>query len=165
MKINSILKELQEMRKINENLNIEILNIKHEKNSNLDISSDENKKLNANNGLNLNSIFDKQFIKQNSNVLNVRQIFEKCNTLKKKFSQKGFLNNYSIQKSLKINTRNHSVGSGNSNISARIVENKLKFSCCDLNGVSKSHIPIPPKNIANLKRSNFYLKFYFENSN
>jgi len=165
MKIKSILKDLQEMRRINENLNIEILNIKNEKNSNLDISSDENKKLNANNGLNNNNILEKQLIKQNSNVLNVRQIFEKCNTLKNRFSQKGFLNNYSLQKSSKINTPNHSVGSGNSNISARIVENKQKFSCCELNGVSKSHIPIPPKNISNLKRSNFYLKFYLENFN
>lgn len=159
MKINSILKELEEMRRINENLNMEIYNLRNEKNSNLDNSSDENKKAYANNGLNLHTFLDEQqYSKKNSNVLNMREIFKKCNTLKKKFSQKGTtLNKIYNQKSLNFKTysRDHSAGSRNSHISARIVDNKLKNSSSYLNGVSRSHIPIPPRKIANFKKSRF----------
>jgi hypothetical protein len=160
MKMNSILKELEEMRRINENLNMDICNLRNEKNSNFDNSSDEAKKAYANNGLNLHTFLDEQYSKQNSNVLNMREIFKKCNTLKKKFSQKGsILNNIynNNNKSLKNHTREHSTGSKNSQISARIVDNKLKNSSSELNGVSRSHIPIPPRKIADFKRSRFLI--------
>lgn len=156
MKINTVLKELEEMRRINENLNIENLNLRTEKSSNLDNSSDENKKDYANNGLNLQAYLDEQYTKQNSNVLNMRDLFKKCITLKKKFSQKAVtLKNYNNQKTMRTQTRDHSAGSRKSIVSARVTDNKQINSVSELNGVSRSHIPIPPRKIANLKRSKF----------
>lgn len=161
MKINNILRELDEMRKINENLNTENLNLKNELNSNSDNQNDENKRAIGNNGLNLHTFLDEQYARQNSNVLNMREIFKKCNTLKKKFSQKSttFGNN---QKPLKTYSRDHSAGSRNSIISARVIDNKQKNSASELNGVSRSHIPLPPRKIADLKRSKSNnLKIFF----
>lgn len=156
MKVNSILKELDEMRKINENLNNENLNLRTEKSSNLDNSSEENKK-GLNIGVNLHTFLDEQCAKQNSNILNMREIFKKCNTLKKKFSQKAItIHSILNLKSLKTFTRDHSTGSSNSHISARIVDEKIKKFGSELNGVSRSHIPIQPRKNSNSKRSKFY---------
>jgi len=160
--MNSILKELEEMRKINENLNIEIVNLRNEKTSNLDNSCDEKKKAaEENKGFNLHTFLDEQYSKQNSNVLNMREIFIRCNTLKKKFSHKSTSINNLInnQNCLNTFTRDPSFGSRNSNISVRVNDNNdnnmFKNSSVELNGVSKSHIPIPPKKNTNMKRCGF----------
>ena len=162
IKVNSLLKELEELRNKNNNLNLEISQIRNDKNSNLDNSSEENKKKSyMNNGINLNTFLDEQYTKQNSNILNMREIFRTCNTLKKKFSQKQTTLN--PQKFLKTLTRDNSTGSKNSNISARVVENKNKNSSSEVNGFARSHIPFPPRKIDNIRRcKNKNIKIFIE---
>jgi len=153
IKMNTILKESEELRRINENLNAENLNLRNELISNSDNAYNESKGANANNGLNLHTFLDEQYTKQNSNVLNMREIFKKCNTLKKKFSKKcTSLNNLFAKKSMKNYSRDYSAGSRNSNISARVKDTIQKNSTSELNGVSRSHIPFSTRNIVDLKR-------------
>jgi len=157
LKINLLIKEIDDLKKQNENLNYEIFSIRNEKNSNLDNSVDEKKKSILNNGINLNNVLDEPPVRQNSNIINMREVFRNCNTLKKKFSYKNSI--IHPIKSIRTFTRDNSSGSKNSNLSVRVIENKYKNSCSDINGVSKSHIPIQHKRIDNLHKSKNKLNY------
>jgi len=152
-KINSLLKEINDLKIKNEKLNDEIFFIRNEKNSNIDSNDDKRKSI-QNVGFNLNSFLDEPPTKRNSSIINIRELFKnRTNTLKKKFSSKN--SNKILIKSTKNLTRDNSSGSKSSNLSVKVIESRYKNNISELNQVSRSHIPLIKRKIDDLNRSEF----------